>query len=136
MANLLHLTWTMTLYAAREDRKLSGVAELLRDPSVPMTQADREALAELLVPQRRGAKVRAKLQGRGGRGGKGGTATRDLAFYEALEAHRMETGTDRIPAEVKEQIAARYGLLNAETIKSAETRGKALHDAEREARSD
>ncbi len=129
--NMLDLAWPMALFSAREDRDLSGVADLLRDPTVPMTQQDRDGLAELLCPRKRGAKVRGKLMGRQGRGG---TAARDLALYEALEAYRRQHKTKRIPAAAKAEIAAQFGLLDFETVRDAEERGKAECEAEIAAR--
>ncbi len=126
--NLLHLMFSLAVIEAAGTLDLSAIARLLRDPSVPVSQSDREELAELLVPLQRGAKVKGKLVGRPGRKG---TTDRDLAFYGALEAYRFDHQTNRIPAAAKAEIAARFGILDVETAKKAEAKGKRLWELER-----
>jgi hypothetical protein len=130
--NLSRLTFAMALLEAADQLDFSPVATLLRDPTVALAQEDRDRLAELLVPLQRGAKVRGALVGRAGRDT---TVERDLAFYEALIAYRHAHKTRRIPADAKEEIAARFGMLDFETARKAEGRGKRRYEAELAARS-
>ena len=130
--NLSFLKFRLAVMDAAHRRDLSPVAALLRDPTAALTQENRDQLAELLVPLQRGAKVRGKLVGRAGRDT---TVERDYAYYRALLAYRHAHKTSRIPADAKEEIAARFGMLDFETARKAGGRGKRRYDAEQAARS-
>ena len=130
--NLSFLRCRFAVMDAADQRDLSPVAALLRDPTASLTQEDRDLLAELLVPLQRGAKVRGALLGRAGRDT---TIERDLDYYRALLAYRHAHKTSRIPADAKEKIAVRFDLQDFETARKAEGRGKRRYEAEQAARS-
>ena len=118
--------WHSAIIIAEDKLKLDQVAECLRNGEIPFTMHERQMLAELLVPFRKGAKVRAVMQGRPGRKD---TATRDLHFYWEVQTFKALRSMKNMPEQELKIIGEKFGLSSKEARHSSLQRGKKIADA-------
>lgn len=118
--------WLDAIYDARKTLKFDGIAELLRDKSLPLDMGDRLLLAELLVPTHASSKCKAVLKKRSK--GRFDRDHRNLEFYLAIESFKIKQGLTDLSDAERLKIWKNMGFDEAshETCRTAEKRGRKL----------
>lgn len=118
--------WIDAISDARKTLKFDGIAELLRDKSLPLDMGDRLLLAELLLPTHASSKCEAVLKKRSV--GRSDRDDRNLEFYLAIESFKIKQGLTNLSDAERLKIWKDMGFDNAshETCRTAEKRGRRL----------
>jgi len=118
--------WSSAIIRAEDKLSLDQVVECLRNEKIPFTMLERRMLADLLVPNSKGAKVEAVLRMPRGRPNHD---LRNYDFYNAVEDYKHHHKLQEVSRETKMKIGKQFRLLSFEACQSALRRGRKISEA-------